>query len=204
MYVIARQCLKFNSVMFAALIVTFTLFYLMQLLIRSDEGRIQQAFMIPIFDATMPEFVPILYPTIDRPEPIVEPATTDDPVKPRETEAGPGPVFVYIPAEIVIDPPEINELTINNSSMIPLVRATPSYPSRALQRGIEGFVVVSFTVDVMGDVKDPTVIFAEPEGYFERAALQAISKWKYSAKVENGNPVPVHGIQQRIVFNMRD
>jgi len=53
-------------------------------------------------------------------------------------------------------------------------------------------------------VKDPVVTYAEPEGYFERAALQAISKWKYTAKVENGNPVPVHGVQQKIVFSMRD
>ena len=204
MYMIARQCLKFNSVMFAALLVTFSLFYVMQLLIQSDDGRIQEAFVIPIFDATMPEFVPVLIPTIEKPEPIVEPMIVEKPIETRVTDTESGPLIHYTTPVIDVVPPAINTLTIDNSSMIPMVRSTPAYPSRALQRGIGGFVVVSFTVDAMGNVKDPTVTYAEPEGYFERAALQSISKWKYAAKVENGNPVPVYGVQQRIIFSMRD
>jgi len=49
-------------------------------------------------------------------------------------------------------------------------------------------------------VKDPVVTYAEPEECFERAALQSISKWKCAAKVENGNPVPVYGVQQKMVL----
>jgi len=190
--------------MFAALLVTFSLFFVMQLLIQSDDGRLQEAFVIPIFDATMPEFIPTLVPTIKKPEPIDIPELFQNPDEIRDADPGLGPFIPYTPPVIEISPPARNRLKIDNSSMIPMVRSTPAYPSRALQRSIEGFVVVSFTVDAMGNVKDPTVTYAEPEGYFERAALQAISKWKYTAKVENGNPVPVHGVQQKIVFSMRD
>ncbi len=204
MSMLVRQCLKFNSVMLAALLVTFTLFYLMQLLIRSDDGRAREAFVIPIIDATMPIIDIVLFPPLERPEPIVATEPASPPEDDRKPYIGPGSVTDFFPTIVEVDAPRTIRLTIENSSMIPLVRAIPPYPSRALQRGIEGFVLVSFTVNEMGNVINPVVTYAEPEGYFERAALQTIVKWKYAAKIENGNSVPVYGVQQRIVFNMRD
>jgi protein TonB len=143
----------------------------MQSLIQADEGRAQEVFVVPIFDATMPEFIPVLDTILDKPEPIDRP----DIVLQQDIDRIPDGGFeLDIPAIPDFDdlvPPTTPTLIIDNSSMIPMVRATPAYPSRALQRGIEGFVVVSFTVDAMGNVKEPTVTYAEPKGFFERAAL---------------------------------
>jgi len=85
---------------------------------------------------------------------------------------------------------------------LPIVKVSPVYPRRALQRGIEGYVIVEFTVDKTGAVKGPFVIEAKPEGLFDRAALDAALKFKYKPRVVNGTPTEVSGVQNRITFEM--
>ncbi|MCB1669702.1 MAG: TonB family protein [Gammaproteobacteria bacterium] len=202
MYAITNQLLKIPTAMFAAALVTTSLFYLMHLLVHSDAERSQETSVIRVVDATMPEIEMVAYEQIERPEPISEPPPAEIVEEIRTTEVGTGPVLAFNNEVIDLDPPGWNTLNFQDSEMIPIVRTTPSYPGRALQRGIEGFVVVSFSVDGQGNVINPSVTYAEPEGYFERSALQAITRWKYAAKVKNGEPVTVHGVQQRIVFEL--
>jgi periplasmic protein TonB len=56
---------------------------------------------------------------------------------------------------------------------------TPIYPFQATVNGIEGRVVLRFIVDENGEVKNPVVVKAEPEGVFEEAALAAIVKYRF-------------------------
>lgn len=84
----------------------------------------------------------------------------------------------------------------------PILRVPPVYPARAQERGIEGWVVVEFTITQTGAVKDPVVIDAEPSSIFNRAALRSIRKWKYKPKVVDGVPQERPGIQQRIAFEL--
>ena len=56
---------------------------------------------------------------------------------------------------------------------------TPIYPYQATINGIEGRVVLRFIVDENGEVQNPEVLKAEPEGVFEEAALSAIIKYKF-------------------------
>ena len=76
------------------------------------------------------------------------------------------------------------------------------YPRRALQRGIEGFVIVEFTVTKQGTVRDPIVVEANPEGIFEQAAIDAAMKFKYKPRVVNGEATSVSGVQNRISFQI--
>lgn len=85
---------------------------------------------------------------------------------------------------------------------LPIVKVAPVYPRRALQRGIEGFVIVEFTVTTAGTVRDPVVIKAEPAGIFEQAAMDAALKFKYKPRVVNGVATEVAGVQNRITFQM--
>ena len=202
MHTITNQLLKIPTALFAAALVTTALFFLMHLMVHSDSERVQETFVIPIIDATMPEIVLDTFEPIERPEPISEPTPTELPDQPRGAVVGSGPILSYDPQTFNLDPPGWTGLTFQESEMVPIVRTTPVYPNRALQKQIEGFVVVSFSVDERGNVTNPSVTYAEPEGYFERAALQSIAKWRYAAKVENGEPVAVHGVQQRIVFEI--
>jgi periplasmic protein TonB len=66
--------------------------------------------------------------------------------------------------------------------LMPLQRVEPVYPYRAQQAGIEGAVTLRFSVDAEGRVQDVEVIEAKPKRQFERAAIQAINKWRYQPR----------------------
>ncbi len=85
---------------------------------------------------------------------------------------------------------------------MPLVRIEPEYPMQARQNGIEGWAVVAFTVSAAGTVKDAVVVASEPGTVFDRAALSAVTKWKYNPKVVDGRPVERSGIKVRFDFEM--
>ncbi len=201
-HAIAHRTLKINTSVLAALIITFLLFYFMQYLITTRGEAIASLNVVRIIDATVPEFENILLENIEPPVPLEEyiPPEFELPTRQNDLNAGLLPSLPWIPPAS----PQANMSAIPLSSniMIPLIRTTAAYPARALSRGIEGFVELSFTVNALGNVQDPVVLYAEPEGYFERAALQSIQRWKYNPAVENGEPVPTHDVRQRIVFQI--
>jgi|SRR5215475_5365449 len=85
---------------------------------------------------------------------------------------------------------------------VPLVRIDPDYPMQARQRGIEGWVVVEFTITTAGTVKDPVVVASEPGTVFDRAAINAVRKWKYNPKIQDGKAVERPGVKVRLDFEM--
>ena len=85
---------------------------------------------------------------------------------------------------------------------MPLVRIEPEYPINARQNGIEGWAVVEFTISAAGTVKDAVVIASHPGTVFDRAALSAVTKWKYNPKIVDGRPVERSGIRVRFDFEM--
>ena len=88
--------------------------------------------------------------------------------------------------------------------VVPLVRIEPDYPVRAAQRGIEGYVVVEFTISPAGTIKNPRVIQAEPNGVFDSAALAAVSRWKYNPKIEGGTAVARTGVRVKLNFQLEN
>jgi len=89
-----------------------------------------------------------------------------------------------------------------DTDVVPLVRVNPQYPSRALLANVEGWVHVEFTITAAGTVKDARVLDADPPGYFERAALAAVQKYKYKPKVEDGAAVERAGVQVVLSFKL--
>jgi protein TonB len=59
---------------------------------------------------------------------------------------------------------------------------------------------VQFSITTTGAVKDPIVVGADPENMFETAALNAIARWRYQPKVEDGVAVERVGVQTVIRF----
>lgn len=90
----------------------------------------------------------------------------------------------------------------SDRDVIPLVRINPDYPQRALSRGIQGWVLVQFTITATGSVANAVIIDAEPEGVFDEAALKAIARWRYNPKVEGGVPVERVGIRTVLRFQI--
>ncbi len=66
----------------------------------------------------------------------------------------------------------------------------PEYPSRALERHIEGWVDVEFTVGTDGSTRDVTVADASHDNYFRREAVAAVEKWKFEPRVFMNRPIP--------------
>ena len=94
-------------------------------------------------------------------------------------------------------------MNIAEGDYLPIVRVAPVYPARALSRGIEGYVDMSFTVTTTGTVKDPIVLFST-SSLFERAATRAVLKFKYKPRVVDGVPVDVAGVKTRISFQIEE
>ena len=90
----------------------------------------------------------------------------------------------------------------NDTDVVPLVRVNPQYPARAMQRGIEGWVHLAFTITEAGTTKDIEVIEAEPVNVFEDAAVAAVRKYKYKPKVENGKPIERPGVEVMLAFKL--
>ena len=90
----------------------------------------------------------------------------------------------------------------NDGDYLPIVKVAAVYPRRAQARGIEGFVIVGFTVNKTGAVISPEVLHAEPEGVFDRAALNAVVKFKYKPRVVDGVAMAVAGVQNKISFKI--
>jgi protein TonB len=93
-------------------------------------------------------------------------------------------------------------LDSGDGDYLPIVKVAAVYPRRAQARGIEGYVVVEFTVTKTGAVTSPVVVQAEPEGVFERAALDAVVKFKYKPRVVDGVAMSVAGVQNKISFEI--
>ncbi|MCW8844326.1 MAG: energy transducer TonB [Gammaproteobacteria bacterium] len=87
---------------------------------------------------------------------------------------------------------------------LPIVKVAPIYPRRALTRGLEGWVLLEFTVTKLGTVVDIKVLESDPPGIFDKAAVGAAAKFKYKPKVVNGEPIDTAGVLHRISFELED
>ena len=63
-----------------------------------------------------------------------------------------------------------------------LRQAAPRYPEAALRSRQSGQVQVAFTIDGDGNVEAPRVVASDLPNAFERAALAAVSRWKFEAR----------------------
>ena len=88
------------------------------------------------------------------------------------------------------------------SGALPLVRVDPIYPRRAAMQGIEGYVLFQFNITPKGTVSDIKILDARPPRIFNRSAIQAIRKWKYRPKMEDGKPVMQYNQRTQVDFSL--
>lgn len=187
-------------------VVTLGLFYLMQWLIHTDETGLTEGPAGRIVDFVRVEEDESVEQRDRKPEPPPPPDEPPPDTPDAEFDSDPGSVGVDI-GSVGMD----TGLDISGSSgfqsdgdYLPIVRVEPTYPRRALQRGIEGYVLLEFTVNESGAVEDPEVVEADPPGVFDRAAIQAAKRFKYQPRVVDGKPIAVDGVQNMITFELDD
>jgi protein TonB len=188
-------------------IVTLTLLFVMHLLITFGESALTSP-----RERHMLEFV-----RVKRNEDVnTEDLTPEKPQKPPEMppEVPPQDVDNIDPnaPTVNVPPPTVaadmsiggpGGMNIAEGDYLPIVRVAPVYPARALSRGIEGYVDMSFTVTVTGGVKDPKVDFST-SSLFDSAAEKAVLKFKYKPRVVDGVPVEVPNVKTRITFKIEE
>lgn len=87
---------------------------------------------------------------------------------------------------------------------LPLKRSAPSYPLGAARRGLEGRVLLSFTITEIGSATDIKVLASIPDPSFGRAAARAVKNWIYAPPTDNkGNPTTIPNAQTTVVFRMK-
>jgi TonB family protein len=84
---------------------------------------------------------------------------------------------------------------------LPIVKVAPIYPPRAVQGGIEGYVVVEYTVTRTGSTTD-VVVKESSSALFDRAAIESAQKYEYQPRIIDGGPVEVSGVTTKIVFEL--
>ena len=192
--------------------VTFGLLFLMQALIASGQTAITNADEARVVDFVRVKREERLERKRSKPDRPSNPDTPPPDVPPpsadTSTDASSGGVTSAIDfapvssASVDLDISSgfgITSGTIDGD-YLPIVKVAPVYPTRALERGVEGYVILEFTVTRTGTVRDPVVIEAHPSTIFNQAALAAALKFKYKPRIVNGEPIEVEGVLNKITF----
>ncbi len=202
-----QQALRFPVALFAGLALATGLYVALWTFITGPIAKLEAR------ETRRISFTPVIPPEIERtktrdPKPLKPPPTlkpTNPGVNPTQpvapihwsTPDQTRPIGPHLPTAI-----GIGQGGGVDTDVLPIVRIDPDYPARAQSRGIEGWVLVQFTITPAGTVKDPFVVEAHPKGYFEDAALKAIARWRYSPSIKEGVAVERVGVRNIIRFEM--
>ena len=190
---------KLSSALGASLLFTLILFFLMQALIAVEDISLDDT-GIRITDVTMPDRDLELLADLERPEEEEPPPETMPPefdmTPPADLEnAAPRPKF---------DMRGKKRGVFADGSYVPIFKIPPIYPRRAQERGIEGCVMLEFTVTKVGSVRNPVVLWSLPNGIFDRAASRAALKFKYKPQIRDGEAIAVPGVLNQVTFIIED
>ncbi|NNU14711.1 TonB family protein [Parvularcula sp. ZS-1/3] len=156
-------------------------------------------------------------PPINMPE--VQPDTEIDrtkPVKPDNITPPPPPVT----DDRRVDPVTTTDETITvdtevdstldptglpvNREAIPIVTTNPQGFENCFDRGdTEHRVVVGFDISPQGEPANIEVI-SSTDSCFERPAKRAIQRWRFQAKLDQGEPVWQYGMRYTLVFQLEE
>jgi protein TonB len=198
--------MRYLSAMILGVIISLSLFFLMQALIdsgeqdyrASNEGQIME--FIRIKDDENLSFKDRVKPK--KPTPPKEPPPPPKLIVEKRAKPTVNKIKIEIPN---IDLPTIagggpflgnwqgNPLA--EGDVLPIVRIDPQWPREALAKGIEGYVVVEVTIASDGSVRGASIIESVPKRMFDRNVIRAVLKWKFKPRIINGVPVERKAVQ---------
>lgn len=91
---------------------------------------------------------------------------------------------------------------VRDADARPIVRVNPKYPVDAARNGLEGWVKLAFNINALGEVVDIKVLGSQPKRVFDKAAKQALKKWKYQAKKQDGVVIVQQGLTVQLDFKI--
>ena len=123
-------------------------------------------------------FVPppdIPVPTISS-EPVISAVTPTPP---------PEPPVIAPPVVAPPPPPPPPPKPAVRRGIVPISRVQPEYPREAERKGISsGRVLARLFIDEKGNVTEVKIVEANPQRWFDRSVINALSQWKFQADGE--------------------
>jgi protein TonB len=184
-------------------VITYFLFFMMQLLIAMGTGTMDESDNGRVVDFIRVKNEPEVATKERKPKKPPKPEPPPPDVAPQQMSSSApveGGMSMDVPMDTDLGGKGGFNLAAQDGDYLPIVRVSPIYPRRAQNRGIEGYCVVELTVTKNGSTKNVVVIDAEPEGIFNRASVNAASKFKYKPKMEDGNAVEVNGVTYKFTY----
>ncbi len=189
-------------------VITFFLFVLMAFLVETGDSveNAQKEQIVIELNTTPPESKAQVRQRVPPPPPppppeppkqqVVNEAQTTDTggigMAPPSVDVGPVSAGIGDPSSAMM----------RDGDATPIVRIEPKYPVQAARDGINGYVVMRFSIMEDGSVDEVEVIEAEPKRVFDKEAIRALKRWKYSPKIENGKALKQQGQKVRLDFNL--
>jgi len=183
--------------------VTFGLLFVMQLLIATGRNALTDSENFRLGDFVRVERNEVIETKKDKPEKPPEPEVPPELPSPDMANDFDNSMAVSVSAPSMDASMSVGGVGfgVSDGEYLPIVKVAPVYPSRALSRGLEGYVIVEFTVTRTGTVANVTVV-ESTSTLFERAATEAALKFKYKPRVIDGEAVEVPGVRNKITFEI--
>lgn len=102
-----------------------------------------------------------------------------------------GEIGAPILAALLMQSPALAQ---QHADYVPVAGVAPVYPVRALERGLEGYVILKYTVTAQGTVKDVVVVKSTSK-LFNASAVSAARQYRYKPL-----GVDVPGVRIKINF----
>ncbi|MDX3772854.1 energy transducer TonB [Chromatiaceae bacterium AAb-1] len=199
--------IRFLTSLIVGAVITFLLYLMMATLLKGSGDRpvAQQDRIVIEINTTPPDTETQVRrpPPPPPPPPPAQPPKAPQPVP--EQAAAAGAVGFNMPG---LDLGASNTGLGDPSGMLrdgdatPIVRIEPRYPVQAARDGLQGWVRLRFSIMEDGSVDEVEVIEAEPRRVFDREAIRALRRWKYSPKIVDGKPIKQAGQQVQLDFTL--
>lgn len=85
-----------------------------------------------------------------------------------------------------------------DGAAVAIERVAPEYPKEALERRVDGCVVLSFTIGADGRPADVQVLESRPQGTFDAATLKVFGQWRFQPPPRPGR------YAQAVNFRLKD
>ncbi|MCY3732371.1 MAG: energy transducer TonB [Rhodospirillaceae bacterium] len=184
--------------------VTFGLLFIMQLLIATGRDAITETQNFQLGDFVRVERTEVIETKKEKPQKPPEPEVPPEMPSQDMSNNFDNAMAVSVSAPVINSNLSVGGVGfgVSDGEYLPIVKVAPVYPARALSRGLEGYVIVEFTVTRTGTVRD-VIVIESTSSLFERAASEAALKFKYKPRVIDGEAVEVPGVRNKITFEIQ-
>ena len=184
--------------------VTFGLLFIMQYMIASGQNAVGNDGAFRIVDFVRVERNEVIEKKKEKPDKPPEPDVQPEMPEPQISNFESTLRIAMVAAPVTMNS-TIGDLGfgVSDGEYLPIVKVQPIYPPRAAARGVEGYVVVQYTVTTTGDTRD-VIVIESTSSLFDRAAIESAQKYKYKPRVIDGTPIEVAGVTTMIIFELED